>query len=78
MPVGVYIRKPFNKKHRRNLSLSLLGHKVSEETRRKIKLYHKGTTGYHHTEETKRKIGLANKCHRHTEETKRKLRQTHL
>jgi hypothetical protein len=49
---------------------SLLGHNLSEETKRKIS---ESLFGKHHSEETKEKMRKAGKRRRHTEETKKLL-----
>ncbi len=38
MASGIYKRKPFSEKHKLAISLSMMGHKISLETRRKIGL----------------------------------------
>lgn len=45
----------------------------SEETKRKMKLHHKGFDGRHHSKETKRKIGLIHKGKIVSEETRKKM-----
>ncbi len=67
--------------HKRKISKALLGHKVSQETRNKISLFHKGRMngrlGKKHTEEAKRKMSLSHKGKKLTEEHKRKLSISH-
>lgn len=71
MPVGVYIRTA---KHRENLRKSHLGHKHSEETKRKMSLSLKG---YHPVNEFKKGHPLTStafkKGHKMSAETKRKI-----
>jgi len=68
--------RKFTEEHKLKLSLASigkknhLGHKHSNETKKKLSEFHKGK---HHSEETKLKISLANKGKKHTEETKRKI-----
>jgi len=54
--------------HKKKISSSILGHKVSQNTRKKIGDANRGNHGYmlgkHHTEETKKKISNAQKGER--------------
>ena len=56
---------------------SLKGHKLSEETKRRISESHKGKSsgykGHKHTDEVKRKMSEAHKGHKLSEETKRRI-----
>ena len=87
MPSGVYLHKkgykgtPHSEEWKRNHSLKLKGHTVSEETREKMRT---ANTGKKRSEETKAKIGASKKKligdknpffgKKHSEETKEKLR----
>ncbi len=62
--------------HKKKLSLSNLGKKLSKETRRKISLSKRGNTnrlGIQHTEKTKRLISLKLTGRKHSSATKRKM-----
>ena len=64
MPTGIYQRKPFLEETRKKLSKALLGnknslgHKCTEETKRKIGFKNKGKKC---SNEQKQKISIANK-----------------
>jgi len=46
MPTGIYKRQPITDKHRKKLSISATGRKLSKETKIKISKAHKGMAGY--------------------------------
>jgi len=73
MPTGVYER---TEEHRRKLSISAMGRKHSEETKKKLSLIMKGNSnfkGKHHTEEEKRRRSEFMKGMKRSEETKKKM-----
>lgn len=58
MPSGIYKRKPFTEKHKKNMSLNskgMLGKHHSDKTRKKLSLVNKGK---HHSKETRQKMRL--------------------
>jgi hypothetical protein len=59
--------------HHHNLSLSKMGTKLSEETKRKKSIALKGRSL---SEETRRKIGLRHKNKKHSADTKEKMRKS--
>jgi len=65
MPTGIYEHKPLSKETKRKIgvanSISLKGHKVKEETKRKISISLNGIKKKPFSEEHKRKIGVAKK-----------------
>ena len=79
--------KTLTEEHKKRISNSLKGHhpksefkkghKVLEETRKKIGLANKGklpwTNGKHHSEESKSKMSLSKKGHKVLEETRKKI-----
>lgn len=80
MPKGVYKRKLHTEEWRRQHSADLMGHKVSNEIREKIRL---GNVGVKRSLETRHKNSIAAKGHKrwlgkkHSEESKRKISEFH-
>ncbi len=62
------MRKPFSESHKKNISLSRIGKKLSSEH---VKRIIEGRKGYKHSKQTREKISLANKGRKHTEEAKK-------
>ena len=82
MPKGIYIR---TEEMNRSMSLATKGHRVSEETKKKMSLNHIGMSGKCHSKETKRKMSVIRKGKSngrqgksYSEETKKKISESHL
>jgi len=75
--VGYWRGKKLSKNHKKRISLALLNHKVSEETKKKIGAANSGNKsamyGKHPSEETLRKLSLIKKGHIVTDATRRKI-----
>jgi len=81
MPKGIYIR---TEEMNRSMSLATKGHRVSEETKKKMSLNHIGMSGKCHSKETKRKMSVIRKGKSngrqgksYSEETKKKMSFAH-